>query len=77
MAEAAGARLEHPDRAEAHLRRGAYLAEAGDLEGAVAAYRQALALDPASCQAWNNLGLIFASLGDRATALIFFREALK
>jgi len=34
-----------------------------------------LLLDPASHEAYNNLGTIFASLGDEKTALIFFEAA--
>ena len=43
------------DDADTNLRRGLKLAEAGDLEGAIAAHEAALALDPSIAQAHANL----------------------
>ncbi len=41
-----------------HYNRGNALAFAGDLDGALAAYQAALALDPQHADAWHNSGLI-------------------
>jgi Tfp pilus assembly protein PilF len=61
---------------DATLIRAAALQQAGDLEAAVEAYREAISLDPQSPIGYNSLGQIFASLKDLDTALIFFNAAV-
>ncbi len=65
-----------PRSAEEQVRLGADLEEAGDRAGAVDCYRQALAADPASFAAYNNLGSLFSRLGDFETALTFLQSAV-
>ena len=61
---------------KAQVLRGDALRLAGDLCGAVEAYRQALLLNPRCVEAYNHLGNIFASLHDRSTAVTFYQAAL-
>jgi len=56
---------------------GVELAQSGDLVGAVAAYRQALALQPRLDQAAINLGLALETLGDPDQALAVWEQALQ
>ena len=58
-----------------HVLFGAKQQQAGDLEGAVRSFRQAISIDPASFAAYNNLGSLFAAVGDFATALTFLNAA--
>lgn len=57
------------------LLRAAQLQHAGDLQGSVEAYREAIKLDPKSPVGYNSLGQIFGLLNDLDTALIFFTAA--
>ncbi len=52
------------------------LHRSGDLEGAVRAYRDAIALDPRNPQLHSNLGAAFAALGRYEEAIAAYREAL-
>ena len=52
------------------------LQQQGDLHNAVLAYRRAIQLEPGSFRAYNNLGTLFAALGDGETALTFLYAAL-
>ena len=52
------------------------LQQAGDLEGAVRAYREVLALDPRNAQVRSNLGAALAALGRYQEAIAAYREAL-
>ncbi len=52
------------------------LSDAGDLEGAVARYRRALAADSSYVEAWNNLGIVLHQLDRPAEAEEALREAL-
>lgn len=63
------------DDARAALARGVTLHQAGDLEKAVAAYRESLALAP-SVQARSNLGAALAALGRYQEAIDAYRAAL-
>jgi tetratricopeptide (TPR) repeat protein len=53
------------------------LHQSGDLEGAVRAYREALAGLPGNAQLRSNLGAALASLGRYEEAISSYREALK
>lgn len=56
---------------------GVELAQAGDRIGAVAAYREALALQPRLDQAAINLGLVLEALGQAEQAIAVWRQALQ
>lgn len=69
--------LTTPTSADEQMNLGIAMQRAGNLQGAVECFRQALTLDPSSFRAYNNLGSIFASLGDWETALTFARAAVE
>jgi tetratricopeptide (TPR) repeat protein len=48
------------------IQNGLAAARNGDIEAAVAAFRQAADLDPASAEAWTNLGVVLIRSGDEA-----------
>ena len=50
-------------KAEAHNARGLDLTRAGDVEGAIAEFRRAVAVDPKNFQAHNNLGVLYQRKG--------------
>jgi predicted O-linked N-acetylglucosamine transferase (SPINDLY family) len=52
-------------------------AAAGDRAGALADYREAVALAPERAELWHNLGALHAALGDRDAALAAFAEAAR
>lgn len=60
-----------------HYNLGVALQEAGDLEGARAAFTEAVALKPDFVQAWNNLGLAFEDGGRDEEALAAFSRAME
>jgi tetratricopeptide (TPR) repeat protein len=62
--------------AEVHFNLGIALAEAGRRDEAVASYRQALALNPASVETLNGLGNVLRELGERREALALYQRAL-
>jgi Flp pilus assembly protein TadD len=66
-----------PQTAQAHFALGYMRLNAGQLETAETAFRQALALQPAYTEAWNNLGNLHILQGDQATAEGDFRRALQ
>src|SRR4029079_18474050 len=47
----------------------------GDISGAVAAYRRALAVDPNYADALNNLGVIYRAQGQSSQAIDILRRA--
>jgi tetratricopeptide (TPR) repeat protein len=53
------------------------LSRQGDIAGAMAALRRALAADPDSAEARNDLGMAFLRLADGANAEAEFREAVR
>lgn len=55
---------------------GAKLLEAGQLEGAIEAFRYALALDPGYVDAYNKLGIAYARKGLMNRAIEEFRQAI-
>jgi Flp pilus assembly protein TadD/thiol-disulfide isomerase/thioredoxin len=65
-----------PEDPAAVYARAVSLQQAGDLEGAVRAYREVLALDPRNAQVRSNLGAALASLGRYQEAIAAYREAL-
>jgi hypothetical protein len=54
---------------------GAALKALGDMSGAVAAYRRALAVDPNYADALNNLGVIYRAQGQSSQAIEILRRA--
>lgn len=65
-------------RAEAHLALGRLIGMAGgDPRQVIAAFQEAIRLQPQSPEAHNNLGLVHMQVGDDAKAIASFREALK
>ena len=62
--------------ADREVSRAHALQQSGNLHDAVLAYRRAIQLEPGSFRAYNNLGTLFASLGDHQTALTFLNSAL-
>ena len=64
-----------PEDAAAALARAVALHQAGDLEGAVAAYRESLRLGP-TAEAGSNLGAALAALGRYQEAIEAYRGAL-
>jgi tetratricopeptide (TPR) repeat protein len=65
----------YPGYAGAHVNLGNVLLEKGDLDGAEASYRDALAIDPGSAGICYNLGLVHARRGDLAGAEEWYRKA--
>jgi tetratricopeptide (TPR) repeat protein len=68
-----------PDNVAAHINLGNALAAKGrgDVEGAIACYKQALSLKPDSPQAYYNLGLVLNDLGKHAEAVKALRRAIE
>ena len=64
------------NRADQEIARAHALQQSGDLHKAVLRYRRAIQLEPNSFRAYNNLGTLFASLGDNETALTFLHAGL-
>lgn len=60
-----------------HLDRGSALAEKGDLDGAIAEFRQAVQQNPNDVDAHYNLGIALHSKGDLEGAIAEFREAIR
>ena len=65
------------ERATLLIRNGLAAARSGDIEAAVATFRQAAGLDPASAEAWTNLGVVLIRSGDEAGGVEAFRRALR
>ncbi|MGL5033887.1 MAG: tetratricopeptide repeat protein [Microcystaceae cyanobacterium] len=64
-----------PETSEGWLERGLELANLGNLEEAIAAWDQALALDPNLPQVWHNRGSALGNLGRLEEALASFTQA--
>lgn len=65
------------DNDVAHNNLGNLLADDGDLAGAEAHYRAALAVRPGLAEAWNGLGTVRAAQGDPAGAAAAYASALE
>jgi len=63
--------------ATAHSKRGVDLYEKGDLDGAIAEFRQALRLKPDHPEVQNYLGAVLGDKGDLDGAIAEFRQALR
>ncbi|OLP17837.1 hypothetical protein BST81_12285 [Leptolyngbya sp. 'hensonii'] len=61
--------------AENLLKEGDVRAEQGDYIGAVAAYTQALRLNPDYAKAYGNRGLVHTHIGERRSAIQDYRKA--
>lgn len=72
-----GATAADPDDADAWANLAAALSREGDPDGALAACDRALAIDPAHPAAWNNRGVVLASLGNARDAEASLRNAAK
>jgi Flp pilus assembly protein TadD len=66
-----------PSKAEAHNARGFELAQAGDVEGAIAEFRRAVSADPKNFKAHNNLGVLYKQKGLTAQAINEYQAASK
>lgn len=66
-----------PAAVRPRLRLGVLLRQQGDLDGAERELGRAVALDPQSAPAWNNLGNVHASRGDLDLAAVRYRQALE
>ncbi len=60
---------------ETYVTKAAQAQSAGDFEGAIAAYKGALAIRPSAGELWSNLGLMQHQAGDKAEALTSFASA--
>ncbi len=69
--------LRAPDDPRVSYRLGRALHEAGRLDGAVAAYRRTLELDPGRAQVYYQLGIAYRDRGDRVRAVFAFEQAAK
>jgi tetratricopeptide (TPR) repeat protein len=66
----------YPSYAGAQVGLGNLLLEKGDLDGAEANYRAALAIDPNAAGTYFNLGLVFDRRGDLARAEEWYRKSV-
>jgi tetratricopeptide (TPR) repeat protein len=66
-----------PDTVEGWFDRGLQRANLGDLEGAIASWENALALNPNLPQAWHNRGSALAHLGRLEEALASYNKAIE
>jgi spermidine synthase len=66
-----------PDTADVHNDLGIALAERGQIDAAIAEFRQALQLDPRSAPTLWHLGSAFASKGDLAAAADYLRTSVQ
>ncbi|HVJ82437.1 MAG TPA: tetratricopeptide repeat protein [Planctomycetia bacterium] len=66
----------YPKYSGAHVGLGNVLLQKGDLEGAEASYRAALAIDPSAGATYFNVGLIYDRKGDLEKAESWYRKAV-
>jgi len=73
---AANQSVADPERAQALNRQGEQAFHAGDLDGSIDLYKQAIELDPNYGQAYSNLGLSYQKANRRAEAIWASRKAI-
>jgi tetratricopeptide (TPR) repeat protein len=56
---------------------GSYKSGAGDMQGAITDFKQALKINPNYPEAYNNLGVIYYKLGEKQEAIANYTQALK
>jgi tetratricopeptide (TPR) repeat protein len=66
-----------PNSIEAWFERGLQQANLGDLQGAIASWENALALNPNLAQAWHNRGSALAHLGRLEEAIASYNKAVE
>ncbi len=66
----------YPKYAGAEVSLGNVLLQKGDLDGAEASYRAALAIDPNAAPTYFNMGMVYDRRGDLAGAEEWFRKAV-
>jgi tetratricopeptide (TPR) repeat protein len=77
VAEVWWPRQRRQDEAVAHYNLGNAQADTGDLDGAIASYKNALELDPAYASAHYNLGNALKDTGDLDGAIASYKKALE
>ncbi len=65
------------ERAALLIQNGLAAARNGDMEAAVTTFREAADLDPASAEAWTNLGVVLIRSGAEARGVEALRRALR
>ncbi len=65
------------ERASLLIQNGLAAARNGDMEAAVTTFREAADLDPASAEAWTNLGVVLIRSGAEARGVEALRRALR
>jgi Flp pilus assembly protein TadD len=65
---------QEPDHALVHYSLGHALRKKGDLDGAIAEYREVIRLKPDDAEARNNLGEVLEHRGDKQRALEEYRK---
>jgi len=73
--QVAAASSVHRSKAEAHNTRGVDLAQAGNIDGAIAEFRRAVAADPRNFKAHNNLGVLYKRKGWITQAINEYKAA--
>jgi tetratricopeptide (TPR) repeat protein len=68
---------EEGGEAEVWFNRGVEQFEAGDFEGAIASYDEAIKIKPDLHEVWYNRGLVLANLGQYSEAIISWDKAIK
>ena len=66
-----------PRKARAYQYLGLAFHDAGDLDRAIAAYKESLSLNPLQADAHNNIGVSYFYRGDVDTAITHFKHAIK
>ncbi len=72
-----GKRESQKNRAIAYYNRGTAYQKRGDLDGAIADYDKAIALDPNDAFVYVNRGVAYDSEGDKEKTIADFRKALE
>lgn len=67
----------YPRVASAYNNRGYAIASAGNIEGAIADYTEAIRIDPAYAEAYSNRGNAYGARGDFEKAIADYNEAIR